>query len=181
MNIQIISSSIRDGRESHKVALFLQNWIQENTDSDAAIIDLKERDYPLFHERLRLQKEKHTGAQEFSDEIKQADAVIMVVPEYNGGYPASLKNVIDVLYDEWQKKPLGLAPVSGGDMAGAQVAEQTQFIMYKIGAQVTKSRFHVGNVSKNFNEDGTSNNDELYNKNAKALYDNLVWCNSSNE
>ena len=173
MKVQIISGSVRDGRESHKVALFLQNWLKENSDAKAEIIDLKERDFPMFRERLSKMKEKDEKAVTFSKEISEADAVILVCPEYNGGYSSALKNVIDVLYDEWQKKPLAMALVTSGDMSGAQVAEQLQFIMYKIGAYVAKSRFHVGNVSKNFNDDGTSNNSELYNKNAAAMWKNL--------
>lgn len=173
MKVQIISSSIRDGRASHSVALFLQNWVQKNTESEVHIIDLKERNFPLFHERLSFQEEKHAGAQQFSEEIKEADAVIIVAPEYNGSFPASLKNVIDVLYAEWQKKPVVLAPISVGDMAGAQVAMQLSFVLYKIGAYVTKSRFHVANVSKNFNEDGTCNNPDFFNRNAQSVWNEL--------
>lgn len=173
MNVKIISSSIRDGRDSHKIASFLKNWMDKNTDANSQIIDLKERNYPLFTERLSFQKEKHAGAQQFSEEINEADAVIIVSPEYNGGYPASLKNVIDVLYAEWQKKPIGLAMVSSGEMAGAQATQQLDFVLYKIGAHVVKNRFHVGNVGQNFSDDGTTSNDEFYQKNAKFLWENL--------
>ena len=173
MKIQIISSSIREGRESHKVALYLENWLKNNTNSEVGIIDLKERNYPLFEERLSYMKTKHKGAQEFSDEIKNADAIIIVVPEYNGGYPASIKNVVDLLYDEWQNKAIALAPVSGGVMAGAQVAQQLQFVLYKIGANVIKERFHVGQVQDNFTDSGKSNNDELFDKNAKSVFEGL--------
>lgn len=174
MKVQIISSSIRNGRASHNVALFLQNWINQNTDAEAHIIDLKERDYPLFDERLSFQEEKHAGAQQFSEEINEAAAVIMIAPEYNGSFPASLKNVIDLLYAEWQKKPVVLAPISVGDMAGAQVAMQLEFVMYKIGARVTKARFHVANVSKNFNTDGTCNNTEFFSKHAQGVWHELM-------
>lgn len=173
MKLKIISSSIRDGRDSHKIANFLKNWMDKNTEINTEIIDLKERNYPLFTERLSFQKEKHPGAVKFSEEIKESDAVIIVSPEYNGGYPASLKNVIDLLYEEWQNKPIGLAMVSSGDMAGAQATHQLEFILYKIGAEVVKNRFHVGNVGQNFLDDGTTSNDEFYQKNAKFLWKNL--------
>ncbi|MDO5654898.1 MAG: NAD(P)H-dependent oxidoreductase [Flavobacteriaceae bacterium] len=173
MKIQIISSSIRDGRESHKVALFLKRWIQENTDSEVNIIDLKARNYPLFNERLSWMKEKHPDALELSEEIQNADAVIIILPEYNGGYPASLKNVVDVLYAEWQNKPIGLAPISSGDMAGAQVTTQFEFIMYKIGARVVKPRFHVARVQENFASLDEIKNLSFYEKNAQNLYNGL--------
>ena len=181
MQIQIISSSIRNGRESHKVALFLKNWFDHNTNVKTNIIDLKERNYPLFHERLSFMKEKDEEALRFSKEISAADAVIIISPEYNGSFPASLKNVIDLLYDEWQKKPIGLAMVSSGDMAGAQATRDLQFVFYKIGAHVAKSRFHVGNVETSFKDDGTTENDEFYNKNAQYLWDNLLWFINANK
>lgn len=173
MKIKIISSSIRDGRDSQKVAAFLKNWMDKNTEAQTEIIDLKERNYPLFTERLSFQEEKDPAAVQFSEEIIEANAVIIVSPEYNGGYPASLKNVIDLLYAEWQKKPVALAMVSSGDMAGAQAMQQLEFVLYKIGANVVKSRFHVGNVAQNFYDDGTTSNDEFYQGNAKLVWDNL--------
>lgn len=175
MKIEIISSSIREKRESHRLALFLQNWINNNTEANAEIIDLKTYNFPLFNERLSFQTEPHTAAVEFAKRIDNADGVIIIAPEYNGSFPASLKNVIDLLYNEWQRKPVVLAPVSVGDMAGAQVAEQLQFVLYKIGALVTKNRFHVGNISTNFNEDGSCNNEEFFSKNAENFWNDLVW------
>ncbi len=46
------------------------------------------------------------GVLEFAKKVKAADGIIIVTPEYNGGYPASLKNAIDLLYVEW-KLPTG--------------------------------------------------------------------------
>ncbi|MGV2480467.1 UNVERIFIED_CONTAM: NAD(P)H-dependent oxidoreductase, partial [Salmonella enterica subsp. enterica serovar Weltevreden] len=53
--------------------------------------------------------------------ITEVDGVIIVTPEYNGGYPASLKNVIDLLYAEWKRKPIAIATVSAGPFGGSQV------------------------------------------------------------
>lgn len=37
---------------------------------------------------------------DFSVRKKLTDGIIIVTPEYNGDYPASLKNVVNLLYDE---------------------------------------------------------------------------------
>ena len=47
---------------------------------------------------------------DFVEKIKTADGVILVTPEYNGGYPAALKNVVDVLNLEWRRKPVAFPP-----------------------------------------------------------------------
>jgi NAD(P)H-dependent FMN reductase len=59
--------------------------------------------------------------------IESADGVIIISPEYNGGYPAALKNVIDLLTTEWTKKPIGIVPVSSGSFGGMQVLQQLQY------------------------------------------------------
>jgi hypothetical protein len=42
----------------------------------------------------------------FTTEIDRADAFVVVTPEYNRTFPASLKQAIDFAYDEWQAKPV---------------------------------------------------------------------------
>ncbi|HNF79754.1 MAG TPA: NAD(P)H-dependent oxidoreductase, partial [Cyclobacteriaceae bacterium] len=93
-HIAIISSSVRIGRVSHRVALFFQQYISNNKFGTAEILDLKEYNFPVFDERLNHQKNPIPAAVDFSDRIKKADGVIIVTPEYNGGYPSSLKNAI---------------------------------------------------------------------------------------
>ena len=53
--IAIISSSVRDGRLSHRVALFLEKFIAGRFDASAELIDLKKYNFPLFNERLPMQ------------------------------------------------------------------------------------------------------------------------------
>ena len=104
-HVAIISSSVRIGRNSHRVALFFKQYLESNEIATAEILDLKAYDFPLFDERLRLQENPSEKLLDFADRIKKADGVIIVTPEYNGGYPASIKNVVDVLYAEWRRKP----------------------------------------------------------------------------
>lgn len=113
---------------------------------------------------------------QFANEIKNADAVIIVTPEYNGGYPASLKNVIDLLNAEWKRKPIAVATVSNGDFGGSQVITSLLFTLWKIGAWVAPAKFPVPTVEKTFNEKGEATDKEKTDKRAKAFLDELVWC-----
>ena len=100
-NIAIISASIRNGRKSHRVALYFQKYLEENKLATVEILDLNEYKFPLFEERLNYLKSPAADVIDFADKVRSADGIIIVTPEYNGGYPASLKNVIDLLTDEW--------------------------------------------------------------------------------
>ena len=97
-HISIISSSVRTGRNSHRVALYFKNYLESNKFATAEILDLNTYNFPLFDERLRFQKKPSAAMLDFAEKIKFADGVLMVTPEYNGGYPASLKNVIDLFF-----------------------------------------------------------------------------------
>ncbi len=173
--IVIISSSIRIGRNSSRVASFLKKFIDESNLANAEIADLDEYKFPLFDERLRFQKNPDNKVVEFANRIKSADAVVIVTPEYNGGYPASLKNVIDLLGEEWKKKPIGISTVSTGAFGGSQVITSLQFSLWKIGAWVIPVYFPVPNVDKAFDENGDPTDKEAINKRATTFLNELLW------
>lgn len=173
-HIEIISASIRVGRQSHRVALFFRKFLEEKKLATTNILDLKTYDFPLFDERLSKQSNPLPSAKEFSEKVKQANAVIIVTPEYNGGYPASLKNVIDLLYNEWRRKPIAIAAASDGQFGGTQVVTSLQFSLWKIGALTVPARFHAANVQDNYNEDGTPRDPVLTEKMAMGFVNEIL-------
>jgi NAD(P)H-dependent FMN reductase len=175
MKIEIISSSIRKGRDSHRVTLYFEKFLNDNGIADVGVIDLKEFDFPIFEERLKFIENPTESMLEISERITQADGVIIVTPEYNGGYPASLKNVIDLMYAEWKRKPIAIATVSAGAFAGSQVITSLQFTLWKIGALVVPAMFPVATVSKTFSEDGQPTDIEATEKRAKTFIDELAY------
>jgi len=174
--IAIISASIRTGRKSHRVALYLQEHLKTSALAEVDMIDLAQLNFPLFHERLQYLQNPAAEVVEFAKRIKEADGVIIVTPEYNGGYPAALKNVIDLLYPEWKRKPIGLAAVSDGPFAGSQVLTSLSFSLLKIGALVSGGMYRVPSVQKAFDENGIPTEKELTDKRVKPFVDDFFWC-----
>lgn len=174
-NISIISASVRKGRNSHRVALYFKNYLEENNVAQAKILDLKDYNFPIFEERLQFIEKPSAEMLAFADEIDKADGIIIVTPEYNGGYPASLKNIIDLLYTQWKRKPIGIATVSAGPFAGTQVITSLQFSLWKIGALVVPAMFPVPTIEKTFDEDGKPTDEEGTNKQALAFINELTW------
>ncbi len=174
--ISIISSSVRTGRNSNRVALHFKNYLLDNDIAETEIIDLKEYDFPIFHEKLILQKNPSAKLLGFGKKIKSSDGIIIVTPEYNGGYPASLKNAIDVLYEEWHRKPIAIATVSAGVFGGSQVITALQFSLWKIRAWTVPATFLVPNVEDEYNQSGVATDVDEVNKNSKVFIDELLWC-----
>lgn len=176
MKIAIISSSVREDRKSNRVALFFKNYIEANNIASVDILDLYDYQFPVFEERLSFQKNPLPKTLEFAQKIKSADGVIIVTPEYNGGYPASLKNVVDLLLDEWKRKPVAISTVSAGAFGGTQVITSLQFTLWKIQAWTVPVMFPVPKVSESYDELGSPTDKAGSEKRAKTFIDELLWC-----
>ncbi|HEX8516065.1 MAG TPA: NADPH-dependent FMN reductase [Bacteroidia bacterium] len=174
MKIAIISGSVRTGRQSHRVAEYFNNFISGNKLGEPEIIDLKEYNFPILEERLSKMPSPGSKEQMFSEKISSADIVIVVFPEYNGGYSASIKNAIDLLYYEWHHKPVGLVSVSSGAHSGVNALALLQSIFLKIKA-VPAASFPVPVVQESFDENGNAINKEATDKKAAVFLKELLW------
>ncbi len=175
-HIEIISSSVRTERKSDRIALYFKNYLEEFNHASCDIVDLKEYSFPLFNERLRYIKDPSPEMVHLAKKIETADGVIIVTPEYNGGYPASLKNVIDLLYDEWYRKPVAISTVSEGMFGGTQVIVSLQFLLWKIHAWTVPAMFPVPKVSESFDKDGNPTDKKMFEQRAASFINELLWC-----
>ncbi len=166
---------MRDGRLSHRVALFLERYLRENRIADPEILDLRGYDFPLFHERFAFQQEPAANVVDFAGRIVAADGVIFVSPVYNGSFPGSLKNVIDLLYKEWYHKPLLIVSSTYTPTPGIATVQQLQAIMLKLGALVAPMLATVIRTGTTLAEDGTPDDPEKFIPTLKPAIDELMW------
>lgn len=176
MKIIILSASVRIGRLSHRVALYFEAYIKQHNLASVEMLDLSQYNFPVFEERLQYLKDPSPEVIQFADKIKTADGVIIVTPEYNGGYPASLKNAIDLLYPEWKRKPVAIATASNGPFGGAQVNTSLAFTLWKIGVLLVPAMYLVPKVQEAYDEKGTPSEKESTDKKAKKFIEELLWC-----
>lgn len=87
--------------------------------TDLSLIDLAVWNLPLCDEPgIPSQIESpdqytHEHTRTWSREIAAHDAFIFVTPQYNWGYPTSIKNALDYLYHEWKGKPAMIVSYEG--------------------------------------------------------------------
>ena len=172
--ISIISSSIRPDRKSHRVALYFQKYLEATNFSNTHMLDLQEFNFPLFDNTLADQKNPPENLLDFAETIKLSDGIIIVTPEYNGGYPASLKNAIDALYHEWRHKPIAIVTVSSGPFGGSQALVALQFTLWKMMAWTIPAMFSVPNVSEQYDDQGIPADKEATDKLASVFLDELM-------
>lgn len=175
-HISIISSSIRIGRNSHRVALYFKKYLEENRLATAEILDLKKYNFPLFEERLRYQESPAEAVTDFASRVRSSDGIIIVTPEYNGGYPASIKNATDLLYEEWHRKPVAISTVSDGNFGGTQVLISLHFSLWKMRALMVPAMFPVPVIEETLNEEGNPQNKKALEKRTVNFIKELLWC-----
>jgi len=173
-HIAIISGSVRDGRKSHQVAEYLKKYIADNTLSASKIVDLKELKIPMLEDVQQVEENPSSSMQDFKSEIIKADAVIVIAPEYNGSYPATLKNAIDLFSKSFYRKPIGLVGVSTGDFGGVHAIVQLQSLFFKIKA-FPSTIMPISRVDENIDEQGVALQKERIDKRAGLFMKELLW------
>jgi NAD(P)H-dependent FMN reductase len=109
----------------------------------------------------------------FADSMNRADALVLVAPEYNRGYPGLLKHVLDTNLTEYIHKAVGVVGVSAGIFGGARVIENLLPVLRELGLVTIFWDVNVNNVRSRFDEDG-SLVDESFLAIDKFL-DELIW------
>src|SRR5437763_4824533 len=110
----------------------------------------------------------------FSDLVTRADGLILVVPEYNHGYPGLLKHALDMNLEEYIHKAVGICGVSAGPFGGARVIENLLPVMRELGLVAIFEDVNFGKVGTLFDERGQLLDDKFVGRVNKFLNE-LIW------
>lgn len=155
MNIKIILGSTRKGRTSDKIAAALKNISDKREDITTEILDLNDYNLPFFNDEVppaMRQVITDPITKKWANKISEGDAFIIVVPEYNAGYPGVLKNALDSLYKEWNNKPVAFVGFSGGPSGGANAIAQLQQVALALKMKPVANDIKVPTAWKAFDE-----------------------------
>lgn len=131
INIHVILGSTRQGRLSDKIAQAFIDDLKHRTDIRLEAIDLRTFNIPFLNDAIAPSNRKTITdplIAAWSEKISKADAYVIIVPEYNAGYPGELKNAFDILYKEWNNKPVAFVGYSGGPSGGASAISQLRTV-----------------------------------------------------
>jgi NAD(P)H-dependent FMN reductase len=144
--ISVIMGSIREGRFSEKPARWILQHLKTRDGVDARLLDLRDFPMPFFDQPV---PPATPGKQPYADEnvkkwtaaIAESDGFVFVTPEYNYGAPAVLKNAIDWVYPEWNRKAAGF--VSYGSAMGARSVQQLRETAIELQLAPVRSSVHI--------------------------------------
>ncbi|PSL01573.1 NAD(P)H-dependent FMN reductase [Haloactinopolyspora alba] len=128
--LNVITASTRPGRVGPTITEWFVDRAERHAGFDVVAVDLAEIDLPFLdepeHPSFRRYTKPHTEA--WSARVDAADAFVFVMPEYNFGITAPLKNALDYLYEEWAYKPVGFVSY-GLSAAGRNAVQMTKQIV----------------------------------------------------
>ncbi|MFT4260844.1 MAG: NADPH-dependent FMN reductase [Candidatus Woesearchaeota archaeon] len=143
-NIKIIIGSVREGRFAKTAGDWAKNQL-ENKDLDVEIIDLKDYEMPFFNEAqspmYKQEPYKNETVAKFTKKIAQADAYLVVTPEYNHSTSGVLKNAFDWVGEEWYRKPIAF--ISYGSNGGARAIEHLRLIAIELQMAPIREAIHI--------------------------------------
>ncbi|TYB39851.1 NAD(P)H-dependent oxidoreductase [Micromonospora sp. AP08] len=179
--LQIIIASTRPGRLGLPVAEWINTVaVKHGGFDEVELVDLAEWNLPFMdepnHPRLRRYEHQHT--RDWSATIDRADAFLIVMPEYNFGYTAPLKNAIDYLAHEWAYKPVGLVSY-GGISAGTRAGQMIKQVLTTLKMTPIPEAVHIPFVAQFIDDDGALRPNETMDASAKAMLDELVHWTSA--
>ena len=122
--------------------------------AEVELFDLKAANFPVFEERLQYLPDPPARAAEFAKAVRRVDAVILVSPEYNLSVPATTKNAVDLLVQEWVDKPVGIAAVSAGAFGARNAWGELSKILLILGARPSGVGYFVPTVQNFYSEKG---------------------------
>ena len=182
--ISVVVGSTREGRFSEKPAQWILQHLKKRDGVDARLLDLRDFPMPFFDQpvppaapgRAAFQNEV---VQRWTAAIAHSDGFVFVTPEYNFGPPAVLKNAIDWVYPEWNRK--AAAFVSYGNAGGARGVQQLRETAIELQLASIRSAVHIpvatlwahykgGDVDAGLAELGEP---------AGAMIDDLLWWTSA--
>jgi len=145
IKVKVIIGSTRPNHFSEKPASWIYEETQKREGVAAELLDLRDYSMPFFDQPISPAmsggKYANDVVKTWAGKIKDGDAFIIVTPEYNHGYPAVLKNALDSIFQEWNKKPVGF--VSYGNAGGARSVEQLRQVVIELQMFPIRNAIHL--------------------------------------
>ncbi len=166
--IPLILGTPRQGRRSEHAANFVLGETRKRAGVTTELIDVRTLPLQLDDagEQIKIPA--------FSEQMKRADAIILVVPEYNHSFPGLLKHALDTNLEEYIHKAAGICGVSAGPFGGSRVIESLLPVLRELGLVTTSTDVNFSNVGSVFDEEGKLLDEKFTGRVGKFL-DEVIW------
>jgi NAD(P)H-dependent FMN reductase len=177
LKLAVIVGSVREGRRGP----FISDWFvaeaAQHGQFDISVIDLADVALPLVmppEPPALAEPARPSSLAAVTEVLASADAFVIVTPEYNHSFPASLKAFIDWHWSQWRAKPVGFVSY-GSTGGGLRAVEQLRSVFAELHATTVRDQVSFHRYWLEFGPDGKPLDAETHNENAKLMLDQLTW------
>jgi NAD(P)H-dependent FMN reductase len=143
--IGIILGTTRQGRFADKPAKWIFDLAQAHGGAQFEVVDLRDWPMPFFDEPFspaRGVPPTNEVAQRWTKKVAELDGFLFVTAEYNHSIPAVLKNALDYVYKEFNRKPAAF--IAYGGVGGARAVEHLRLIATELQIAPLRDAVHIG-------------------------------------
>ncbi len=169
LRLTVVVASTREGRLGPAIARWLAGQARARADVTVDVLDLAEAQLPD-----RLTDERPAQVVAASARLSGSDGFVVVTPEYNHGYPAPLKTLIDWHTGEWRAKPVAFVSY-GGVSGGLRAVEQLRQVFAELHAVTVRDTVSVPMAWTQIDESGTPVDAARHARAAGVMLDQLAW------
>jgi NAD(P)H-dependent FMN reductase len=176
LRIAVIIGSTRLGRIGDRVGRWFVSQAEQRADLELSVLDLVDFELPA-----RYPEQATAPMMAFAARVGWADGFVVVTPEYNRSFPASLKQAIDCAYDEWRAKPLGFVSYGCGSQ-GLYAVEQLRVVFTELhvvtmrdGVSFDLLRVCAGTGGRAAHGTGQPSGLDGHRRAVTAMLDQLTW------
>lgn len=169
IQIAVLIGTVRTGRQTEFPAQYVADFLSKQADVDVVLVDPR---------KLQLGDEgEEIKDANYSQITATADAFVIVTPEYNHGYPGSLKRMLDSEYANYFHKPVSLVGVSSGAWGGTRACEALLPVCHRLGLVNIRPELYFPNVTQMFDQSGILKPEftDQYAKNTQVMATELLW------
>ncbi|MER5563110.1 NAD(P)H-dependent oxidoreductase [Streptomyces sp. NPDC002506] len=173
LKLTVVIGSNREGRFAPVVADWFLARAREHHGLDIEVLDLADTELPTA---LSRDPSPAVAAQlsVITPKLADADAFVVITPEYNHSFPAPLKNLIDWHFAQWQAKPVGFVSY-GGISGGLRAVEQLRQVFAELHAVTVRDTVSFPHVHGLFDEDGEHREPSQADAAVKKMLDQVAW------
>jgi NAD(P)H-dependent FMN reductase len=177
----LVASTRTQGRFADLALPWLQQQLRDLDGVEVDVIDLRDHPLPaydLLAPPARAFRQYETAEQrELGERFDAADGLLVLTNEFNHGYPASLKNVLDHFFAEFVHKPAAF--VGYGNVGGARAIEQLRLVVAELDMVSVRETVHVlGEEMRTIRTTGGTAADAIWRSHQPKLHamvENLLW------
>ncbi|MPZ80183.1 MAG: NADPH-dependent oxidoreductase [Actinophytocola sp.] len=167
LRIAVIVGSTREGRVGDAIARWFVDLVKQRGDVELDLLDLADFDFPHHYP-----EEATPRMTTFTSAIDRADGYVVVTPEYNRSFPASLKQAIDFAYDEWHAKPVGFVSY-GCRSRGHYAVESLRVVFTELHTVAVRDEVAIDLMA--VRGDGTPRDKAVLEVAVTTMLDQLTW------